>query len=189
MKMRPGKDCFVVFALAISLALAVVPAAATPLEQWASTVIGFSSQWSDGEWAASQALGAPDTFAYGDISTAWAPSSEDGTLEYITLGYAAPVYATGAVIRETCGNGMVYQVDVLDLNDVLHTVWTGTDPSLPGTPVDFPVSWTKTAYPVNGLKIYINTSHQLNEWEEIDAVKLIGYGIGNTPPNMLLLDK
>lgn len=188
MKMRPGKDFFVVCALAISLAVAVVPAAATPLEQWASTVIDFSSQYSDTDWAAYQALGVPNTFEYGDFSTAWASSSKDDSLEFITLGYGAPVYATGAVIRETCGNGMVYQVDVLDLNEVLHAVWTGTDPSLPGTPVDFAVSWPKTAYLVKGLRIHISTSHLFDVWEEIDAVKLIGYGIGNTPPNTLLLN-
>ena len=195
MKISHGKDFFVVCALAISLAVGVVPAAATPLEQWASTVIGFSSQYDlgdVGDWAAYQALGAPNTFEYGDVLTAWAPSPMDGSLEYITLGYATPVYATGAVIRETLGNGFVYQVDVLDLNNVLHNVWTGTDPSLQDAPADFAVSWRKTAYPVKGLKIYTNTDHLLGDWEEIDAVKLIGYATrtttGNTPSNLLLLN-
>ncbi len=191
MKMSHGKAFFVICALAISLAVGVVPATATPLEQWASTVIGFSSQFDVGDWAAYQALGTPNTFEYGDFITAWAPEPMDGSREYITLGYATPVYATGAVIRETLGNGFVYQVDVLDLNNVLHNVWTGTDPSLPGIPVDFAVSWPRTAYLVKGLKIYINTDHLLDDWEETDAVKLIGNttrATGNTPANLLLLN-
>jgi hypothetical protein len=194
MKMSHGKAFFVICALAISLAVGVVPAAATPLEQWASTVIDFSSYYNLGidvsYWAAYQALGAPNTFGYDDYPTAWAPLPENGSREYITLGYATPVYAAGAVIRETWGNGFVYQVDVLDLNNVLHTVWTGTDPSLPGAPVDFAVSWPRTAYLVKGLKIYVNTDHDPYAWEETDAVKLIGNttrATGNTPTNMLLL--
>lgn len=147
---------------------------AQTVDQYASSVIGFSSQWSGGNWSASQALGAPNTFAYGDISTAWAPAPQNGTLEYITLGFATNVYATGATIRETYGNGFVYQVDVLDLADVLHTVWTGTDPSAPGTPVDFNVNWAETPYQVKGIKIYTDTNHNPSAWEEIDSVQLHG---------------
>ncbi len=44
---------------------------------WASSVLGFSSQWSDTAWSAFQALGEPDTMTYGDINTAWATSCAD----------------------------------------------------------------------------------------------------------------
>lgn len=134
-------------------------------------------------YAAVQALGAPDTFAYGDIGTAWAPGPVNGTLEYITLGYPTPAYANGATIRETFGNGMVYQVDVVDTNDVLHTVWTGTDPSQPGTPVDYPVTWSATTYLVKGIKVYTDTDHDLSAWEEIDAIALHGTGLPSADCN------
>ncbi len=106
-------------------------------DQWASALLAFSSQYSPTDWSAAQALGAPNTFAYGDMVTAWAPSSMNGTLEHITVGFATPAYATGVTIRETWGNGFVYQVDLLDVNNVLHTIWSGVDPSQPGTPVRF----------------------------------------------------
>jgi hypothetical protein len=150
------------------------------VDQWASTVISYSSQYSDSEWAvpsewaAYQALGAPDTFDYGDIVTAWAPLPLNGTLEHITLGFTTPVYAESAVIRETYGNGFVYQIDLVDTENVFHTIWTEIDPSLPGSPVDFNVSWTSTSYLVKGIKIYVNTDHDMDAWEEIDAVKLSG---------------
>ncbi|MDL2354647.1 MAG: PEP-CTERM sorting domain-containing protein [Pseudomonadota bacterium] len=140
--------------------------------QYATNVIGFSTQWSSSAWSANQALGAPDTGAYGDISTAWAPATKDATLEYLTLGFDTPVYSTGAVIRETYGNGFVYQVDAVAADNSYHTVWSGTDTTAPGTPADFVLSWTTTAFQTIGLKIYVDTNHDLSAWEEIDAVQL-----------------
>ncbi|MCI0642854.1 MAG: S8 family serine peptidase [Gemmataceae bacterium] len=139
---------------------------------WATSVIGYSSQWSAGSWSAAQALGKPNTFAYGDISTAWAPYPFNGTLEYITLGFARAVNATGVMIRETYGNGFVYQLDLRDTSGDWHTVWTGTDPSQPGSPVDFFIPVSTTSYLVDAVKIYTDTNHNLNAWEEIDAVRL-----------------
>ena len=51
----------------------------------------------------------------------------NGTIEFITLEYSSHVHATGVTIRETWGNGFVFEVQVVDLNDELHTVWTGQD--------------------------------------------------------------
>jgi hypothetical protein len=44
---------------------------------WASSVLGYSSQYSDTAWSAFQTLGEPDTMTYGDIDTAWATSCAD----------------------------------------------------------------------------------------------------------------
>lgn len=142
---------------------------------YATSVLGFSSQYSGGSWSAAQATGAPDTDVYGDLATAWAPSPANGTLEYLTLGFDTPVAADGVTIRETLGNGFVYQVDALDTSDVLHTVWTGVDSSQPGSAVDFSVSWPMTGYAVKGVKIYVDTNHSAG-WEEIDAVWLHSAG-------------
>jgi hypothetical protein len=167
---------------------------AAPLDQYATSVIDVSSKFSEtGPFSPAQALGAPNCVAYGDNAAAWTPVPANGTFEYITLGYLTPVYANGAVITETYGNGFVYQVDALDITDVLHTVWTGSDPSDPGFPVDFTVSWSTTPYLVKGLKIHTDTNHNLATWEEIDAVQLKGdtEAPGGTsvpePTTMLLL--
>jgi PEP-CTERM motif len=160
--------------LLLGVAMATSGASSFALDQYASSVIGFSSEYTSSSWAASQALGAPDTFAYGDIVTAWAPGPINGSFEYITLGFGTAVYATGATVRETYGNGFVYQIDALDSSNVLHTVWTGTDNSLPGSPVDASFSWAQTSFLVQGLKIYTDTNHDLNAWEEIDSVTLSG---------------
>ena len=69
------------------------------------------------------------------------------------------VHAAGVTVRETFNNGFVYQIDVLDTSNVLHTVWTGTDPSQPGTPVDFTVGFAATPYLVKGVKVYVDNNH------------------------------
>ncbi len=116
---------------------------------------------------------APNTSGYGDIATAWSSNFENGTQEFLTLGYTTPVFATGVDVRETNGNGFVTQIDLLDINNVLHTVFTGPDNTAPGAPGDLVVSFAATPYLVKGVKIYVDTNHNLTTYEEIDAVQLL----------------
>src|SRR5207249_3240558 len=87
--------------------------------QFATTVLGFSSQYGTTNGSAEQALGTPNTYIYYNPSTAWAPAAQNGTLEFLTLGFATPVSSDGVTVRETAGNGngFVYQVDVVDTSD------------------------------------------------------------------------
>ncbi|HEX3151280.1 MAG TPA: LamG-like jellyroll fold domain-containing protein [Gemmataceae bacterium] len=142
--------------------------------EFANSVIDYSSQYTTTSWSAAQATGPSNTASYGDFSTSWAPTSINGTQEYLTLGFATPEVSSGAIIRETDGNGFVTKIDAIDTSSVVHTVWTGTDPSEPGTPVDFYATWTQTPYQVAALKIYIDTNHNLGAYEEIDSVQLVG---------------
>jgi hypothetical protein len=154
--------------------LACSSAQAAPITQWANTVIGFSSQYNTTGWSAAQALGQPNRPTYGDHVGAWAPGSgrQNGTLEWLSLGFDSAVYASGTAIREVSGNGFVYQVDVIDTLGNLHKIWSGNDNS-PALVHDFVVEWQQTAFLVKGLKIYVDTN-ATPYWEEIDAVKLIG---------------
>ena len=171
--------------LILSSACLVNVANAGLITQWADTVIDFSSEASPGGSSAEQALGAPDTFDYDDLATAWAPSEQDNTTEYLTLGFNTAVYANGATIRETYGNGFVTQVDVLDVFNQLHTVWAGEDNSPIREPFDFNINWTQTSYLVKGLKIHISTGITSEGlWEEIDAVQLSGYTANNGSVNI-----
>lgn len=159
----------------------------TPTSQWASTLIGFSSEWNSGPWGAHQALGEPNTFGYGDIQTSWAPSPANGTFEYITLGFETPVYSVAALVRETWGNGFVYQIDAIDIGGVYHKVWEGEDNSPTGIPFNFTASWSQTSYLTTGLKIYVDTNNQPS-WEEIDAVALYGFPESPVPePTSMVL--
>src|SRR5688572_8574852 len=96
--------------LAAALLAAGGSAQAAPIQQWASTVNGFSSEWGSDSWKAFQALHAPNRFTYGDIAGAWAPNGRNVGLQWISVGFTDAVYSTGAMIREVSGNGFVYQV-------------------------------------------------------------------------------
>jgi hypothetical protein len=144
------------------------------VQQVARRVIDFSSEYSTSSWSAAQTLGAPNTLQYGDYATAWAPEPINGTMEYVTVGYDVPIYATGAVIFESNGNGFVRRVEALDLDGNYHVVWEGTDPSLPGEVAQFRVTFPQTSYLVDGLRVTIDTDHDQAVWEEIDAIILEG---------------
>ena len=146
------------------------------LWQYASSVVDYSSQYSWPSWSASQALGPSDTLVYGDKRTAWAPKSTNGTTETLTVGFDTPVLSTGAVIRETYGNGFVRQVELRDaVTGVFHVMPIGTDDSQQGTPVDFSLSWAETSYAVDAIRITVDTNHSTRS-EEIDSVQLRGRG-------------
>ena len=125
----------------------------------------YGDYQSTGGWSAAQTLGAPNTFGYGDISTAWAASSVDGGLEYVAVGYGTPVFANGVTVRETNCNGFVTKIELLDVSDTYHTVWQGQDPSQPGQPVDFEVTFPVTVYEVKGVRVTTDTTHVPGGWE------------------------
>lgn len=135
-------------------------------DQAATSVFAFGSE--DPANPASQILGSADGLG-------WSPSSLDGTKEAIHVRFDTPLYANGAIIRELSGHGMVYQVDVVqNSNNALHTVWTGSDPTLPGAPRDFVVTWATTTYLVKGLRIWVDTDTAPAAPEQIDSIALRG---------------
>src|SRR5260370_41349073 len=97
----------VVSSVLLFMALAAT-AQADSVFEYASSVINYSSQFSPANWSAAQALGAPNTFIYGDIATAWAPDQENGpgldhsvpSYQFIEVGFTTPIYTDGVTIRE-----------------------------------------------------------------------------------------
>ena len=62
----------------------------------------------------------------------------------------------------------------MDTAGVSHTVWSGQDPSAPGTPVNFRIDFVATDFAVAGVTVHVDTDHNSDTWEEIDAVALHG---------------
>ncbi|MES4792178.1 MAG: hypothetical protein C4321_03655, partial [Chloroflexota bacterium] len=147
---------------------------------------GFSSEYRPerGANAAYQTLHHPDTPAYGDAGTAWAAILKNGTIEYVAESFEIPMRATGVVVRESDENGFVTRVDLLDTSDIFHTVWTGSDPSAPGSVVNLLLSFPSTSYAVKGVRVWVNTDPDPNEWEEIDAIALRGTPSDGTAPTL-----
>lgn len=142
--------------------------------RYASAVIDFSSQWNPVNWSAEQALGLPDTYPdYGDILTAWASATSDGQREYLVLEYEDPDPVNQIEIYETYNPGAV---DTLYLRNAItgqwEMVWSATASHAGAQSRIFTVTIPVTTYPVDGLRIALN-SPIVAGWNEIDAAALV----------------
>lgn len=148
--------------------------------QWANELVSASSSRAGHPATAALVLPpatAPDTVEYGSAATAWSPNPQNGSLQWIDVRVPTPVYASGVTIRETWGNGFVYQIDAADADQggVLRTVWRGTDPSLPGAAQNFLATFPTTEFHTRRVRIYVDTNANPDTWEEIDAIAIHGY--------------
>ncbi|UFH52044.1 OmpA family protein [Spirosoma sp. KNUC1025] len=97
--------------------------------QWASRVIGVSSEKSGGtsgeQYKASQALGSPSKGpALAESPCAWAPQQADGTTdEWIQVGFAKPMRARQIVVAENVNPGSVIKIIALDEKGAEHLVF------------------------------------------------------------------
>jgi hypothetical protein len=138
---------------------------------WAVAAVASSEYGSDG-WSASQATGEPDTMAYADQATAWAPAASEAGDEWIELTYERALVPAAVEIRETSGAGCVIRVEAWhEEDDEWVVLWEGTDPSpdeltVFSPPLDRSTSATKR------IRITIDTG--VPGWNEIDAVALVG---------------
>jgi hypothetical protein len=161
--------------------------AAQPQVRWATSVIGFSSQYGTPGYGAVQALGEPNVFPnYGDDTKAWSPRTENGQREHLVLGYNDPIPVAGVAIYETYHPGAVDKVLLRNAasGDWVE-VWSGTAAAEPEEARVFLVSFPKTAFAVDGVRIELD-SPNVPGWNEIDAVAImdsdpatIGPVIGN----------
>jgi uncharacterized repeat protein (TIGR01451 family) len=140
------------------------------VNQWASRVVAYSSQWPDdgNSWKASQALGAPDTVGSGDLPTAWSPATTTSNPEYLHLGFTTAVNATSVRVRETNLGSFVTGIELIEPNGTSHTLSIPADNTV--VPGDFVVTFPATSYLVD--EVIIRTAK--SGYEEIDAVELIG---------------
>ncbi len=145
--------------------------------QWASQVLGFSSEYTTNAWSAMQSLGPPDVYPlYGDHTGAWASETEDGQREYLELGYANPGYVDSVSVYETLAPGAIDTISVRNpASGLWETVWTGTAAAAAPTSRVFTVTFPLTAYPVDAVRLDIN-SPAVPNWNEIDAVSISGLG-------------
>jgi len=121
-----------------------------------------------------QAVGPPDTTSSGMVTTAWTPESSNSGQQWLYLIYRIPVHATEVHIYEAYRTGAVVKVELFDENGDAHTVWQGADPTK-NSPGEFPVSFSKTDYLTDAVKITLDTN-KVSGWNQIDAVQLVGDG-------------
>jgi hypothetical protein len=136
---------------------------------WASSVIAYSTQYSTANWAATQALGAPNTYAsYGDIVTAWATATTDAAGEYIQVGYSPAPTGSAVYIVGTYNPDAVWKVTVSTATGDTVTYTNASPVSVGGCSYVLIVP-TQTTSPITKVRVDLK-SENVAGWNEIDAI-------------------
>ena len=144
-------------------------------QQFASKVLGFSSQNNNVGFTAKQVLGTPNVYPnYGVSTNAWISNTPDGQREYLVLGFANAQAINFVDIYETANTGAVDTVFVknpttLAWDMVYNRTATAAPPTLVAkkTRIGFPI----TAYAVSEIRLAIN-SQVVAGYNTIDAVSI-----------------
>ncbi len=141
--------------------------------RWASSVLGYSSQFTDLSWSAARALGEPDVYPfYADDGNAWATQEPDAEGEFIELGFNESAPISSVSIYETYAPGAVSQISVRNPETELwEVVWTGVAAAAPAEARVFRVTFPMTSFPVDAIRIDLS-SELVPDWNEIDAVSI-----------------
>jgi sugar lactone lactonase YvrE len=152
-----------------------LPGADAPgsIRQWATTIFA-TSEYTDFDWNAMQASGAPDTLDCGDYVTAWA-SAEPGTQDLVTAIYAQPVIPTQVNVYITYNPGSIQSVTLVPTDGSLPIEIPNSNNPIGNTPCPgvFTVNITGVTAPVNGVILYLDQG-PVDHWTEIDAIELVG---------------
>ena len=110
------------YAFLLCLVLVSISASSQTVVQWASRVVDFSSELSELQNSARQALAKPNILpAGGDNPNAWSPFNNN-TVEYITVQFDLPMPIVQIAIGETYNPGAIKEVIAYDEDDKPHTV-------------------------------------------------------------------
>jgi hypothetical protein len=143
---------------------------ALPESVWASSVLGFSSQYSSDSWSASQVLGPPDALPGGaDSPSAWASTEADSRTEFLEVAFGARHRMSAIEIVESYNPGAVSRVELI-LADGSRTVVHDA----PAAPAAQPrlhrrIDFACTDQPVAGVRVTLDSA-AVPDWNEIDAI-------------------
>jgi hypothetical protein len=141
--------------------------------QWASSAMA-SSEYSDTDWSAWQAVGAPDVEDCGENPNAWAALYGD-TEEWIELTYDIPVVPTEINIYQSNNPSQVVEVQIVDVNGDTYVAWTGEPETVADCPdlMTISIELYEEIY-VDTIVIFVDQSAAGWGWVEIDAVEMVG---------------
>lgn len=143
------------------------------LMQWASTATA-SSQYDLELWSSAQATGAPNVASCDDESRAWA--SADPDFDWLELQYLTPVRPSEIRIYEVWQPGSIVKVEVKDLSGAYHSVYTASPKAHLGCLRTLSIPVTTFTEPVTAVRLTLD-QRVLSDWNEVDAVRLLGYRI------------
>lgn len=142
--------------------------------QWATEIIGFSSELDSVQFSAKQVLGKPSVMSdFGFSQCAWASekiSNPEG--EWIEVGFAEAMQITQIALNQNYNPGAISKIWLYDTSGTEYLVYQDPEPqvtSVKGKMLN--VFIKKTAYLVKALKIKVETSI-FDDWNQIDAIAI-----------------
>lgn len=146
--------------------------------QFATKVLGYSSQLSNTAGAAVNVLGQPDVFpAYGDAPGAWTPATPDNAREFIEIGFANPAPINFIDVYETYKPGSIDTVYIRNPNTGLYEiVYAQPVVSQPEVARKMHISFPTTSFAVGQIRLAMASGAVAGK-NEIDAV-----AIGDSTP-------
>ena len=156
--------------------------------QWASKVIEFSSELTNVQYSAEQALGKPNVLpAGGQSPNAWSPD-KPGRKEFIKLGFPTPMSIRQIAIAESHNPSAIFRVLVYDEAGKEYVVNTLNPMVVPLKGRMLNVFMEQTPYKVNAVKLEFDGA-AIPDYFAIDAVAISdsNYPIIADIPKMQLL--
>jgi hypothetical protein len=141
--------------------------------QWAVDAEA-TSEYSDGDWSAVQAIGEPDAEAGMDDPLTWVAEEAESGLQTLTLSYEWPVVPYAVNIYENLNPGAVVSVAAYALeDDVWVTLWEGIADTEGMSSAVFSPPLAEADFTTDAIRIELDTD-AVSGWNEIDAVELFG---------------
>ncbi len=142
---------------------------ALPDSEWASSVLGFSSQYSTDSWSAAQVLGPPDALPGGaDSPNAWASTEADSRTEFLEVAFAGRHRMSAIEVVESYNPGAVSRVELIladGSRSVVHDAPAAAAQGQQHRRIDFAC----TDQPVAGVRVTLDPA-AVPDWNEIDAI-------------------
>jgi len=145
----------------------------TSMVEWATSVIDYSTQYSETAWSAQQVLGAPDVFpAYGDQGKAWASHGADDRDEYIEVGFAQVEPISAVEVFETYNPGAIDKIELITRQGRRIDVAIRGPAPAPGASAHRVFETRCTREPIASVRVHLD-SKAVAGWNELDAIGVV----------------
>ena len=166
---------FLQFGISFLVLLSNNTALAQPKIQWASKVLGFSSERVDiynpgPQFRAVQILGKPNIYTFRETAAAWTPEQADNFKnEFIKVAFATPSITSNIMIVENLNPGAITQVFAYDSTDTEYIIHENNNHTIEAKGRFWNISITKTNYKVHAIKVVLNP-YLVKGFNQIDAI-------------------
>ncbi len=142
------------------------------LINWASSVVEYSTQYSDTSWSAVQVLGKPDVFpAHGDHNKAWASKGADDRDEFIEVAFDRKEPVSAVEVYETFNPGAIDKIELVTTKGRRIEIAVADKPA-PGIAAHRVFETRCTREPIASVRIHLD-SMAVAGWNEIDAIGVV----------------